>query len=87
MGIRFLDTVGILYLCMITAGDLSHINYQMLTVEEGCRSENTVAERVTVIDFLADLYKKARKGQIQGMTGIDSAYEPPLSRQFILNLL
>ncbi|KAF8358380.1 hypothetical protein PRIPAC_93375 [Pristionchus pacificus] len=32
-----------------------------------------------------DLYKKARKGQIQGMTGIDSAYEPPLSPDLVLH--
>ncbi|GMR58204.1 hypothetical protein PMAYCL1PPCAC_28399, partial [Pristionchus mayeri] len=31
-----------------------------------------------------DLYKKARKGQIKGMTGIDSAYEPPKAADLII---
>ncbi|KAF8371149.1 pps-1 [Pristionchus pacificus] len=32
-----------------------------------------------------DLYKKARKGQVQGMTGIDSAYEPPVAADLVLH--
>ncbi|GMR48263.1 hypothetical protein PMAYCL1PPCAC_18458, partial [Pristionchus mayeri] len=32
-----------------------------------------------------DLYKKARKGQVQGMTGIDSAYEPPVNADLVLH--
>ncbi|GMT24136.1 hypothetical protein PFISCL1PPCAC_15433, partial [Pristionchus fissidentatus] len=32
-----------------------------------------------------DLYKKARKGQVQGMTGIDSVYEPPAAADLVLH--
>jgi bifunctional enzyme CysN/CysC len=32
-----------------------------------------------------ELYKKARAGQIKGLTGVDDAYEPPLAAEIVCN--